>query len=79
MRLFRIPDLDGPNVITRQQLEDQIASLQAQQENARQIIERCEGGLQVCRSWLGKVMREEDEAKAAAEANGAAAVEVPKA
>jgi hypothetical protein len=52
-------------MITRKTIEDQIATLEAQQVEARLIIDRAEGGLQVARFWLGKIEREESEAKAA--------------
>lgn len=53
--------------ITIQTIQAEILGLENQKANALQIVERCEGALQLSRAWLGKLMREEDEARAAKE------------
>ncbi len=59
-------------MIGRTELETQIASLERQQAEARETYLKCDGALSMARHLLGKVLRDEDEAKAkvdSAEAN----------
>lgn len=51
--------------MTKQDVVDQITTLENQKRGTVEIMDRCEGGLQICRAFLSKFEKAEEAAKEA--------------
>ncbi len=51
-------------MIDRKHLENQLASLESQRKATEVQLAQIDGAIRMCRTMLGKLEREEDEAKA---------------